>query len=191
MTENNFWCHSSSIVEKGATIGANTKIWHFSHIMPKAKIGENCNMGQNVFIADNVIIGNGVKIQNNVSLYEGTVCEDAVFIGPSAVFTNIKIPRSEFPRRDQYSKTTIRHGVSIGANATIVCGIELGRYSMIAAGAVVTKTTKPFSLMAGVPAVQIGWVSRAGHRLDLESGSAVCPETNEHYVLKNSELTQI
>lgn len=190
MPENKkYWSHSSAIIDEGASIGRGTKIWHFCHIMPQATIGENCNLGQNVFIANKVKIGDGVKIQNNVSLYEGLECAENVFIGPSAVFTNIKNPRSEFPRQSQYRTTKIERGVTIGANATIVCGITLGQYSFIAAGAVVTQNIQPFSLVAGVPAKPIGWISKAGHKLTFEeNGIAHCPETNETYALKDNML---
>lgn len=184
-----YWNHPSAIIDQGASIGEGTKIWHFCHIMPQATLGEKCNLGQNVFIANKVKIGNGVKIQNNVSIYEGIECADNVFIGPSAVFTNIKNPRSEFPRQNRYLVTKIERGVSIGANSTIVCGVTLGEYSFVAAGAVVTQSIKPFSLVAGVPAKPIGWVSRAGHKLTFEeNGVAHCPETNEAYTLKNNML---
>src|SRR5580698_10153732 len=153
-----FFVHETAIVDEGAKVGNGTHIWHFSHIMKNASIGEKCNLGQNVFIASGVIIGNNVKIQNNVSVYEGVICEDDVFLGPSCVFTNIKNPRSAIVRKGQYVKTIVRKGVSIGANATIVCGIEIGQYAFVAAGAVVTKNVLPYSLLAGNPAKSIGWM---------------------------------
>lgn len=160
--------HESSYVDDGAIIGENTKIWHFSHIMPKAKIGKNCNIGQNVFIGNNVEIGNGVKIQNNVSVYEGVILEDYVFCGPSMVFTNDMNPRSAFPKKAGvgYLQTKVKYGASIGANATIVCGTTIGKWAFIAAGAVVTKDVKDFALMAGVPAKQIGWICKCGEKLN-------------------------
>lgn len=183
MIHSSAFIHSTAVVDNGSNIGLDSKIWHFSHIMSKAVIGQQCNIGQNVFIADNVKIGNNVKIQNNVSLYEGVICEDDVFIGPSAVFTNVKNPRSSISRKDQYKKTILKKGVSIGANATIVCGIELGEYSFVAAGAVVTKEVLPFSMVAGVPAEHKYWISKAGHKLEFTNGTANCPETNERYLI--------
>ena len=180
----NYFAHDSAVIDAGATIGANTKIWHFSHIMPKAVIGENCNIGQNVFIADGVIIGNNVKIQNNVSLYTGVVVEDDVFLGPSMVFTNVVNPRSFVERKTEYKPTIVRKGVSIGANATIVCGNEIGEYALIGAGAVVTKPVLPYSLMLGVPATVKDWVSKNGHTLDFNhSRIAHCPDTGEEFWL--------
>ena len=178
--------HISAVIDEGAVIGDATTIWHFSHIMPKSVIGENCNIGQNVFIDNNVVIGNGVKIQNNVSVYNGVVCEDDVFIGPSVVFTNVINPRSAIQRKHEFKKTIVRKGASIGANATIVCGNEIGQYAMIGAGAVVTKNVKPYALVVGNPAKQIGWVSEHGHRLVFEErGNAVCEESGQEYYLEN------
>lgn len=183
-----FFSHPSAIVDAAAEIGEGSKIWHFSHIMAGAKIGEKCNIGQNVVVSSGVKLGRNVKVQNNVSIYTGVICEDDVFLGPSMVFTNINNPRSAVVRRDQYVATHIRRGASIGANATIVCGNELGEYCFIGAGAVVTKTVKPFALVVGNPAKQIGWLSRHGEKLDLPlsgDAEAVCPATGEKYELNN------
>lgn len=181
----NFFIHETAIVDAGATIGSGTKIWHFCHVMGSAQIGENCNLGQNVFVGNNVRLGNNVKVQNNVSLYEGVVCEDDVFLGPSMVFTNVINPRSAVERKNEFKPTRVKKGASIGANATIVCGVTLGEYCFIGAGAVVTKDVKPFALMIGVPAWQKGWVSRSGAIL---GNDLVCPETGEKYVLENGFL---
>lgn len=181
----NFFIHETAIVDAGATIGSGTKIWHFCHVMGSAQIGENCNLGQNVFVGNNVRLGNNVKVQNNVSLYEGVVCEDDVFLGPSMVFTNVINPRSAVERKNEFKPTRVKKGASIGANATIVCGVTLGEYCFIGAGAVVTKDVKPFALMVGVPARQKGWVSRSGAILD---DDLICPETGEKYVLENGFL---
>ncbi len=188
----NYFKHDSAIIDEGASIGENCKIWHFSHIMKDAVLGQNCNVGQNVFIASQVIIGNNVKIQNNVSLYSGVTCEDDVFLGPSMVFTNILNPRSQITRRDQYISTTVKKGASIGANSTIICGITIGSYAMIGAGAVVTKDVKNFALMVGNPSKQIGWVSEYGQTLELDiNGFAICPESGEKYQLEYGELFKI
>ena len=188
----NYFKHDSAIIDEGASIGENCKIWHFSHIMKDAVLGQNCNVGQNVFIASQVIIGNNVKIQNNVSLYSGVTCEDDVFLGPSMVFTNILNPRSQITRRDQYISTTVKKGASIGANSTIICGITIGSYAMIGAGAVVTKDVKNFALMVGNPSKQIGWVSEYGQTLELDiNGFAICPESGEKYQLEYGELYKI
>jgi UDP-2-acetamido-3-amino-2,3-dideoxy-glucuronate N-acetyltransferase len=187
-----YFAHETALIDEGCTIGKGTKIWHFSHIMPKAVIGENCNIGQNVVVSPEVILGNNVKVQNNVSLYTGVTCEDDVFLGPSCVFTNVINPRSAVVRKDEYRKTIVRKGVSIGANATIVCGYEIGEYAFIGAGAVITKPVKPFSLMVGNPARQLGWMSKRGHRLEFdEAGHAACPESNENYILKDHLVTCI
>jgi UDP-2-acetamido-3-amino-2,3-dideoxy-glucuronate N-acetyltransferase len=181
--------HPSAIIDEGAVIGKETKIWHFSHLMPHCKIGERCIIGQNVFIDNHVLIGNGVKIQNNVSLYNGVVVEDDVFIGPSAVFTNVINPRSFIERKQEFKRTTIRQGATIGANVTIICGIEIGSYAFIGAGAVVTKNVKPFSLVYGNPAEQKGWMSRMGYALDFNSkGEAVCSASGEQYLLKRNHV---
>lgn len=186
----NYFAHETAVVDPGCTIGEGTKIWHFSHIMPNCTIGERCNIGQNVVVSPDVILGNNVKIQNNVSIYTGVICEDDVFLGPSMVFTNVMNPRSAVNRRDQYSKTVVRKGASIGANATIVCGNDIGAYAFIGAGSVVTKEVLPYALVVGNPARQIGWMSAFGHRLTFdESGTAVCPESGEHYQLVNGKVS--
>lgn len=182
----NYTAHPSAVIDEGATIGAGTKIWHFCHIMPGAEIGSDCNLGQNVVVAGGVKLGRNVKVQNNVSIYAGTVIEDDVFLGPSCVLTNISNPRSEIKRQNLYEKTLIRRGASVGANATIVCGTTLGLYSFIAAGAVVTKDVPDYGFMAGVPARQLGWMSRHGHKLKFnEAGHASCPESGLNYELSD------
>lgn len=186
------YVHPTAIVEQGCEMGEGTKIWHFSHLMPGARLGMNCNIGQNVFIADGVVLGNNVKVQNNVSLYTGVVCEDDVFLGPSAVFTNVVNPRSAVNRRGHYAITRVGKGASVGANATIVCGHDLGAYCFIGAGAVVTKFVPPYALMVGNPARQLGWMSEFGHRLHFdENGKAQCPESGEWYELKNQQVDKI
>ena len=181
-----YFSHETAVIDAGCTIGKGTKIWHFSHIMSDCKIGNCCNIGQNVVVSPRVILGNNVKIQNNVSLYTGVECEDDVFLGPSMVFTNVTNPRSGVNRKDQYAKTIVRKGASIGANATIICGHDIGEYAFIGAGAVVTKTVLPFALVVGNPARQIGWMSIFGHRLEFDlNGIAVCPEGGEAYKLEN------
>ena len=188
----NYFKHESAYIDEGCTIGDDTKIWHFSHIMSGCKIGNGCNIGQNVVISPNVVIGDNVKIQNNVSVYTGVVCEDYVFLGPSMVFTNVINPRSEVNRRDEFMTTIISRGASVGANATIVCGNEIGEYALIGAGAVITKPVAPYALVVGNPAHRIGWVSRYGHRLLFDKeGIAVCPETNERYRLSNGNVILI
>ena len=187
-----FFAHPTAILDPGCEVGEGTKIWHFSHLMPGCKVGAQCNIGQNVFIANGVELGQNVKVQNNVSLYEGVHCEDDVFLGPSMVFTNVKNPRSGVNRRGQYLQTKVRKGVTIGANATIVCGIEIGSYAFIGAGAVVTKDVAPYALLVGNPARQIGWMSEAGLQLDFdEQGKATCPETGEHYKMKDGIVAKI
>jgi UDP-2-acetamido-3-amino-2,3-dideoxy-glucuronate N-acetyltransferase len=179
-----YYVHPSAIVDEGCEIGNGTKIWHFSHIMPGAKLGERCNIGQNVVVSPEVILGNNVKVQNNVSIYTGVICDDDVFLGPSCVFTNVTNPRSGVNRRGQYARTHVGKGASIGANATIVCGHDIGEYAFIGAGAVVTKTIPPFALVVGNPAKQIGWMSEFGHRLKFnEEGIATCFETGQKYQL--------
>lgn len=186
------YIHPTSVVDEDCTIGKGTRIWHFSHIMSGCTIGQNCNIGQNVVISPGVSIGNGVKIQNNVSVYTGVICEDDVFLGPSCVFTNVINPRSFISRKDEFRKTLIRRGASIGANATIVCGNTIGEYAMIGAGAVVTKDIPPYSLWAGNPARQMGWISKCGHKLEFDNnGIAVCPESGEKYILKDNQVKQI
>ena len=190
--KNNFFVHENAVVDEGCTIGDGTKIWHFSHIMPDCIIGEKCNIGQNVVISPEVILGNNVKIQNNVSIYTGVTCEDDVFLGPSMVFTNVINPRSAVNRRGQYAKTIVKKGASIGANATIVCGNDIGEYAFIGAGAVVTKTIKPFALVVGNPAKQIGWVGEYGHKLNFnESQIAICPESKQEYKLEDNYVKRI
>ena len=181
--------HISAIIDEGAQIGDGTNIWHFCHVMPTAVIGKNCNIGQNVFIDNDVVIGNGVKIQNNVSVYNGVTCEDDVFIGPSVVFTNVLNPRSAIERKNEFKKTVVRKGASIGANASIVCGNEIGQYAMIGAGAVITKPVKAYALVVGNPAKQIGWVSEYGNRLVFEErGNAVCSESGQEYYLEGDKV---
>lgn len=180
--------HASSFADSGCTIGQGTKIWHFSHIMADAEIGSFCNIGQNVFIASGVKIGDRTKIQNNVSLYTGVVCEEDVFLGPSMVFTNVMNPRAFVERKSEYRPTLIRKGASIGANATVVCGNEIGEFAFVAAGAVVTKPVPNFAMVAGVPAKHIGWMSKAGHKLHFdENNQAQCPETGENYELRDQQ----
>ncbi|MGN6618848.1 MAG: acyltransferase [Ilyomonas sp.] len=181
-----YFVHPSSYIDEPCKIGKGVTIWHFSHIMTNSVIGDNCNIGQNVVISSNVILGKNVKVQNNVSIYEGVVCEDDVFLGPSMVFTNVINPRSAIVRKHEYKKTLVKKGASIGANATIVCGNEIGEYAFVGAGAVVTKNVKPYALVTGNPARQTGWISEFGHRLLFDAqGIAVCLETNERYELKN------
>ena len=188
----NFYSHESAIIDEGCSIGQDTKIWHFSHIMKDSKIGKKCNIGQNVVISPNVVLGQNVKVQNNVSIYTGVTCEDDVFLGPSMVFTNVINPRSAVNRRNQYMKTIVREGASIGANATIVCGNNIGKYSFIGAGSVVTKEVLDYALVVGNPAKQIGWVSEYGHRLEIDnSGIAFCKESGQKYLLKKNKLTRI
>ena len=187
-----FFAHETAVIDEGCIIGEGTKIWHFSHIMPNCTIGERCNIGQNVVVSPEVVLGNNVKIQNNVSLYTGVICEDDVFLGPSMVFTNVTNPRSAVNRRDQYSKTTVKKGASIGANATIVCGHDIGRFAFIGAGAVVTKNVPDFALVVGNPARQIGWMSEFGHRLEFDAdGKATCPESGDVYQLSEGAVNKI
>ncbi len=187
-----YTAHSTAIVDDKSEIGAGTTIWHFSHIMAECKIGERCNIGQNVVVSPFVVLGNNVKVQNNVSIYTGVICEDDVFLGPSMVFTNILNPRSAIIRKDEYLKTVVRKGASIGANATIICGNDIGEYAMIGAGAVITKAVKPYALVYGNPAQQMGWVSEYGHTLNFDkSGSATCWESGEKYELKNNQVSKI
>jgi len=186
-----YYIHDSAIVDDGCKIGAGTKIWHFSHIMTNCIIGKNCNIGQNVVVSPEVIIGNNVKIQNNVSLYTGVICDDDVFLGPSCVFTNVTNPRSAINRRGQYSKTHVGRGASIGANATIVCGHDIGEYAFVGAGSVVTKTVLPYALVVGNPAKQIGWMSEYGHRLTFKGNIAICIESNDRYELSNNQVKKI
>jgi UDP-2-acetamido-3-amino-2,3-dideoxy-glucuronate N-acetyltransferase len=187
-----YFAHESAFVDEGCTIGEGTKIWHFSHVMSNCSLGDNCNIGQNVVISPEVILGKNVKVQNNVSIYTGVICEDDVFLGPSMVFTNVLNPRSGVNRRGQYSKTTVRRGASIGANATIVCGHDIGEFAFIGAGSVVTKHVPNYALVVGNPARQIGWMSEYGHRLNFdENGTAICPESNEKYELVENKVRKI
>lgn len=192
MEEKKYFIHSSALVDEGCDIGNGTKVWHFSHIMTGCKIGERCNIGQNVVVSPEVVLGNNVKVQNNVSIYTGVTCDDDVFLGPSMVFTNVINPRSAINRRDQYARTHVGKGASIGANATIVCGHDIGEYAFIGAGAVVTKNVPPFALVVGNPAKQLGWVGEYGHRLNFdEQGLATCPESGQQYLLQDSQVTRI
>ncbi|MGI8952494.1 MAG: acyltransferase [Chitinophagaceae bacterium] len=187
-----YFVHPSSFIDEPCKIGKHVKIWHFSHVMANSVIGDDCNIGQNVVISSNVILGRNVKVQNNVSIYEGVVCGDDVFLGPSMVFTNVINPRSAIPRKHEIKKTCVKKGASIGANATIICGNEIGEYAFIGAGAVVTKNVLPYALVIGNPAKQIGWVSKNGHRLIFnEKGIAVCIETNEQYQLRNNSVKKL
>lgn len=184
-----YYAHPTAVIDEGCTIGAGTKIWHFSHIMPGCTLGENCNIGQNVVISPDVVLGQNVKVQNNVSIYTGVVCEDDVFLGPSMVFTNVINPRSAVNRRGAYARTRVGKGASIGANATIVCGNDIGEYAFIGAGAVVTKYVKPYALVVGNPARQTGWMSKFGHKLTFDAnGRAQCPEGGDWYTLINNEV---
>ncbi|MFO0322076.1 MAG: acyltransferase [Bacteroidota bacterium] len=190
--EKEYFAHHSAFIDENCTIGKGTKIWHFSHIMNNCTLGENCNIGQNVVISPEVILGKNVKVQNNVSLYTGVICEDDVFLGPSMVFTNVINPRSAINRKSQYAKTHVGKGASIGANATIVCGHDIGEFAFIGAGAVVTKTVPAFALVVGNPSHQIGWMSEFGHRLEFNAeGIATCPESNQVYQLKNNLVKRI
>jgi len=190
--EKEFFAHETAVVDSPCEIGKGTKIWHFSHVMPNSTMGEHCNIGQNVVVSPDVVLGRNVKVQNNVSLYTGVVCEDDVFIGPSVVFTNISNPRSAVSRRDQYLKTLIEKGASIGANATVICGNKIGQFALIGAGAVVTKNVLPHALVVGNPARQIGWVGEYGHRLEFQTnGTALCPESGQEYQLKDNEVRRI
>ncbi len=187
-----YYAHETAVIDQGCNIAKGVKVWHFTHIMPNCTIGENCNIGQNCVISPDVILGKNVKIQNNVSIYTGVICEDDVFLGPSMVFTNVMNPRSAVNRRGQYEKTIVKRGASIGANATIVCGHNIGEFAFIGAGAVVTKEVPAYALVVGNPAKQIGWMSEYGHRLNFdENGVAVCPESKEKYQLKNNKVTKI
>jgi UDP-2-acetamido-3-amino-2,3-dideoxy-glucuronate N-acetyltransferase len=192
MQEKIYFAHETAIISDNCEIGEGTKVWHFSHIMSDCKMGNNCNIGQNVVISPNVVLGNNVKIQNNVSLYTGVTCDDDVFLGPSCVFTNVTNPRSAVNRRGQYAKTHVGKGASIGANATIVCGHDIGAFAFIGAGAVVTKTVPPYALLVGNPARQMGWMSEFGHRLAFDTeGYAICSESNEKYKLENGNVSKI
>ena len=192
MENKNYFVHESSYVDEPCQIGKGTKIWHFSHIMKNSTIGENCNIGQNVVISPAVQLGNNVKVQNNVSIYTGVICEDNVFLGPSMVFTNVINPRSAVNRRNEYMATIVKKGASIGANATIVCGNNIGKYAFLGAGTVVTKEIPDYALVVGNPSKQIGWVSEFGHRLDFnENGIFTCPESNQDYLLEKNRVKRI
>jgi UDP-2-acetamido-3-amino-2,3-dideoxy-glucuronate N-acetyltransferase len=187
-----YFSHESAIIDEGCKIGPGTKIWHFSHIMKDCEIGEKCNIGQNVVVSPGVVLGNNVKVQNNVSIYTGVICEDDVFLGPSMVFTNIKNPRSAVIRKDQYVKTLVKKGATIGANSTIVCGITIGEFAFIGAGAVVLKDVPAYGLVLGNPARHIGWMSEFGYRLEFDKeGMAICPESGTSYMLKDGVVTKI
>ena len=187
-----YYAHETAVIDEGCEIGEETKIWHFSHIMPNCEIGLKCNIGQNVVVSPDVKLGNNVKVQNNVSIYSGVICEDDVFLGPSMVFTNVTNPRSGVNRRGQYAKTTVKRGASIGANSTIVCGHDIGEFAFIGAGSVVTKDVLPFALVVGNPARQIGWMSEYGHRLEFDAeGFAICPESNSRYQLINNKVVKL
>lgn len=187
MTKENVQIHETAVIDEPCEIGEGTKIWHFSHVMKNSKMGMNCNLGQNVVVSPDVVLGDNVKVQNNISIYTGVICEDDVFLGPSMVFTNVINPRSAIPRRDEYAKTTVRRGATIGANATIVCGNEIGRFAFIGAGAVVTKYVPDYALVVGNPSRHIGWMSEYGHRLHFDQNNiAVCPESKEEYILENN-----
>ncbi len=190
--EKEYFAHETSVIDEGCKIGKGTKIWHFSHVMTGAELGENCNIGQNVVISPGVKLGRNVKVQNNVSIYTGVICEDEVFLGPSMVFTNIVNPRSAVVRKNSYVKTTVEKGATLGANSTIVCGHKIGRFAFIGAGAVVTKDVKPYALVVGNPARQTGWMSEYGHKLIFDDdGYAVCPESKEKYRLRDGIVTKI
>jgi len=190
--EKDYFAHETAVVDEGCEIGIGTRIWHFSHIMPGSVVGEKCNIGQNVVISPDVILGKNVKVQNNVSIYTGVICEDDVFLGPSMVFTNIKNPRSAVVRRDQYVKTLVEKGATIGANSTIICGITIGAFSFIGAGAVVSKDVVPYALVVGNPARRVGWMSEFGHRLHFDAdGIAECPESKGQYKLENNIVRKL
>lgn len=187
-----YFAHETAVIDDGCIIGNGTKIWHFSHIMPNCTIGEKCNIGQNVVVSPGVVLGKNVKVQNNVSIYTGVICEDDVFLGPSMVFTNVINPRSAIIRKDEYQQTIVKKGASIGANATIICGNNIGEYALIGAGAVVTKEIKPYALVVGNPSKQIGWVGEYGHRLHFDNnGNAICEESQQVYLLKDDFVTKI
>ena len=192
MDSKKYFAHETAVIDAHCQISEGTKIWHFSHIMSHCTIGKNCNIGQNVVVSPQVILGDNVKVQNNVSIYTGVICEDDVFLGPSMVFTNVINPRSAVNRKEEYMKTTVKKGASIGANATIVCGNDIGEYAFIGAGAVVVKEIKPYALVVGNPSKQIGWISEYGHRLNFDDhGIATCPESKEKYQLKNGFVNKI
>ena len=190
--EQSFYAHPTAIIDEGCEIGRGTKIWHFSHIMPNCRIGKNCNIGQNVVVSPEAVLGNNVKVQNNVSIYTGVTCEDDVFLGPSMVFTNVINPRSAINRRAEFAKTRVKRGATIGANATIVCGHDIGRYAFIGAGAVVTKTVRDYELVMGNPARHGGWMSEYGHKLSFDkNGIAACPESGQKYRLDSDKVNRL
>jgi UDP-2-acetamido-3-amino-2,3-dideoxy-glucuronate N-acetyltransferase len=192
MMDKKFFAHETAVIDEGAIIGEDTRIWHFSHLMKGCKIGNGCNIGQNVFIGDHVVLGNNVKVQNNVSLYSGVVCEDNVFLGPSCVFTNVINPRSAVSRKNEFKKTLVKKDATIGANATIICGITINEFAFVGAGAVVTKDVKAYALVAGNPAKLIGWMSECGEKLQFnKEGIAVCNGTGEQYQLENNIVTKL
>ena len=192
MSDRGYFAHPTAIIDEGCEIGNGVKIWHFSHIMPGCKIGDDCNIGQNVVISSKVILGKNVRVQNNISIYEGVICEDDVFLGPSMVFTNVINPRSAISRKNEFMQTLVRRGATIGANATIICGNEIGEYAFIGAGAVITKPVAPYALVVGNPAKQIGWMSEYGHRLFFDTnGTATCDESGLQYQLHNNSVTRI
>lgn len=190
--ETEYFAHETAVIDDNCKIGSGVKIWHFSHIMSNCRIGDNCNIGQNVVVSPEVVLGDNVKVQNNVSIYTGVICEDDVFLGPSMVFTNVINPRSGVNRRGQYSKTIVKRGTTIGANATIVCGHNIGEFAFIGAGAVITKEVKPYALVVGNPAKQIGWMSEYGQRLEFdETNTAICEESEEKYLLENGFVRKV
>ncbi len=192
MVEKNYFAHETAVIDEGCDIGDGVKIWHFSHIMTGCKIGDGCNIGQNVVVSPDVILGKNVKVQNNVSIYTGVICEDDVFLGPSMVFTNVINPRSSVVRKDEYLQTHVRRGATIGANATIVCGNDIGEFAFIGAGAVVIKSVPPYALVVGNPARHVGWMSERGNQLDFDiNGDATCPESGEKYRLKDGQVSKI
>ncbi|MFW5644691.1 MAG: acyltransferase [Bacteroidota bacterium] len=192
MEEKQYFSHETAVIDEGCKIGKGTKIWHFSHIMKDCVIGENCNLGQNVVISPQVVLGKNVKVQNNVSVYTGVICEDDVFLGPSMVFTNVINPRSAIKRKDQYLKTLVKKGATIGANATIICGNTIGKFAFIGAGAVITKNVKDYALVVGNPAKQTGWMSEYGHKLSFnENNVAICPESGENYRLEQEGIIKL
>lgn len=187
-----YFAHETAVIDDGCDIGEDVKIWHFSHIMPNCKIGDGCNIGQNVVVSPDVVLGNNVKVQNNVSIYTGVICDDDVFLGPSMVFTNVMNPRSAILRRGKYQKTHVGRGATIGANATIICGNDIGEFAFIGAGAVVTKDVPAYALVVGNPSKKIGWISEYGHRLEFDKHkTAVCPESGEKYLLQEGKVLKI
>jgi UDP-2-acetamido-3-amino-2,3-dideoxy-glucuronate N-acetyltransferase len=192
METKTYFVHPSAIIDNGCEIGEGTKIWHFSHLMPNCKLGKNCNLGQNVVVSPEVILGNNVKVQNNVSIYTGVICDDDVFLGPSMVFTNVINPRSAVNRKSEYAKTHVGKGATIGANATIVCGHDIGKFAFIGAGAVVTKTVPDYALVVGNPSRQVGWMSEYGHKLEFDKeGNATCKESGQNYKLENNLVLRV